>query len=293
MSQTIVEPAQGKESFRVRIDVAIGAIFAAAIVALTAATVIESRAELLRAERMHAVALVEHLARMVAGGSSVSAMQEEITRLQKYVSSRESTVELVPAGSPAPQRQTVLGERKVPFGVLRYSVANERLSALTWRAILIHGLTASIALVLMLIIVELMLRRRVLQPLESFRRQINHISRGGGWTTVLPEVDAELQELRRAISRVGPALGAQTLAWIETERRATTALIVRRIRSILDHRLPALLANIERLAQSRSPSADRLLEACQAEEELLSIESALSDLETMVESPSPRKEGHS
>lgn len=57
------------------------------------------------------------------------------------------------------------------------------------------------------------------------------MQRGGGWHTILPQTDSELEALAGAVKQLGPGLESQVHQWVEAERRAAVALLFNAVRS--------------------------------------------------------------
>ncbi len=142
---------------------------------------------------------------------------------------------------------------------IRYITRRNRMAGLTRRAIVVHVAHGVIALVVLLLIVEWSLRRRIFGPLEVMRHQLEHIHRGGK-VSGLPPVDRELADLSSAVQGIGPAVESQIAEWVESDRRATVAVMFARITHVLIPPLrSALMRGVQpfRSQRTRRQSRDR------------------------------------
>ena len=277
-------------SLRRRVDWAISVVFIAVIVALTAASAVVARREVFRGEQLHAAALLDHLTGMSI--QSEDQLRSEIAKMSSYLTGVGASIALVDSrdaindGLAVERPLVVAGARRM----LRYTVSNERVARLNHSIVWMHLMAGLLALAVMVIAVEWTLRRRLLAPIESFRKQLDSLA-AEGWSTPLPEVDTELADLRRSLSNVGPALTARTLEWFRDGQKHESAAAVMRIRDIVEERAPLVIERIERIAGGRI-SVLSLNEAYAAEEEILVICSALAELQAIIDSPAPAREGH-
>jgi hypothetical protein len=284
-------PPHRAPSLRRRVDSVIAGILLLAIAVLTAASALVSRGEVLRGERLHAAALLDHLTGMPL--RSEREMAAEIAKLSSYLTSVQAALTIVAEGAPGAEGLVIdrpftsIGGRRL----LRYTITEERVSRLTRSIVLMHVGAGTIALILMLGAVEWTLRRRLVVPLQLFRSRLDALA-AGGWSTALPEVDAELAELRVSLGTVGPALTAKTLEWFRQQQHRESAAALTRIRNIIEERVPLVVERIERLTRSSRLSVLSLNEAYAAEEEMLAICAALEELQAVIDSPAPQREGH-
>jgi HAMP domain-containing protein len=278
-------------SLRRRLDVTIAALLAATVVILTIASGIMARLELVRAQEAQAAALLEHLLGMKP--QSEPALRMEISKLAAHLDSSGATLSVRAANSRSANAGLTV-ERAIdgmPGRVLQYEISNAQVSRLTRSLVAMHLVAGVLALIAIIGAVEWTLRRRLLAPLRRFRIMLDEMATQG-WTSTLPEVDAELAALRYALGNVGPALTARTLEWFRHEQRRESAAAVTRLRTIIEERVPAVLARIEDITRGGRPSVLSLNEAYAAEEEMLTICAALTELQAVIDSPPAAREGH-
>lgn len=278
-------------SLRRRLDVTIAALLAATVVILTIASGIMARLELVSGQKAQAAALLEHLLGMKP--QSEPALRMEINKLAAHLESSGATISVKAADSRRANGGLTV-ERAIdgmPGRVLQYEISNTQVSRLTRSLIAMHLVAGVLALIAIIGAVEWTLRRRLLVPLRRFRNMLDEMATEG-WSSTLPEVDAELAALRSALGNVGPALTARTLEWFRHEQRRESAAAVTRLRTIIEERVPAVLERIEDITRGGRLSVLSLNEAYAAEEEMLTICTALTELQAVIDSPPAAREGH-
>ena len=288
VARTAAPPAP---SIRRRLDLTLTALLAATVVVLTVASGIMARVELVRVQNAQAAALLEHLLSMKP--ESEAALRLEINKLAAHLESSGATLAVKAAGSSTGNAGLTV-ERAIdgiPGRVLQYEISNAQVSRLTRSLVAMHVVAGALALVAIICAVEWTLRRRLVAPLRRFRTMLDEMATQG-WSSTLPEVDAELAALRSALGNVGPALTARTLEWFRHEQRRESAAAATRLRTIIEERVPAALERIEHITRGGRLSVLSLNEAYAAEEEVLSICAALTELQAVIDSPPAAREGH-
>ena len=240
----------GYGSFRFRTGVLVALVLASAVAVMTLVTIVQVRRELAMRDTAYGAAVIDHLVAMQTPLSTSHEVREHIGRLQPYLDRVGAAVELLPAdddsGATDGRLALLDGEYR-----LRYVTRNDRMAGLTRRAVVVHLAQGVIALVVLLLLVEWSLRRRIFGPLDVMRRQLEHIRRGGhvAW---LPPVDRELADLSSAVQGIGPAVESQIAEWVETDRRATVAVMFARITRALMPPLRSALVVSERIAANNA-----------------------------------------
>jgi HAMP domain-containing protein len=223
------------------------AVFTATLALFTAAGIVEERRQILRNETEEARALVEHVAQMpefkVPSTSAEAA--PHLASLRDLLRVAGADLEMTPrpsishTGSAGPTELTtgVLATRQVSLSDgtfdLRYRKDPGRFREMAARSVTIHALHGLLALAALIAGTEWILRRRLLAPLAHISRQVDHMRSGGGWLTILPRTDSELETLAGAVGRLGPDLERQVHQWVEAERRAAVAFMLHVVRSEL------------------------------------------------------------
>lgn len=282
--------APSPRSLRRRLDLTIAALLAVTVAVLTIASGIMARVELLEGQQAQAAALLEHLLQMQP--RSEVELQTEIEKLSAHLKSSGATLAVKAADVQTDTKLTV--ERAipgVPGRVLQYEISNAQVSRLTRSLVIMHLVAGALALIVIIVAVEWTLRRRLLAPLRRFRSMLDEMATQG-WSSTLPDVDAELAALRSALGNVGPALTARTLEWFRHEQRRESAAAVTRLRNIIEVRVPAVIVRIAELTRGERLSVLSLNEAYAAEEEMLTICAALTELQAVIDSPPAAREGH-
>jgi len=285
-------PSQRAVSLRHRMDLTVASIFVITVVVLTLTSAIAARNEVLRGERHHAEALLDHLSSMPAL-RRVAAARSEIAHLQPYLARLGSRLDLVEPGSVMPSGLVVqrsLSEGRDAF-ILRYTVGARHVAELTRSIVAMHVAGGAVALAGVLLAVELTLRRRLVVPLLTIKMQLESLCRDG-WFVAVPGVDDELAQLQRILGNVGPAVSAHTIEWIPRSTEHERDAAGRRIRDLIESRVPAAIDRIESLTRSGRLSVLSLDEAYAAEEEVLGIAAALVELRELLVSPRQPREGH-
>ncbi len=278
------------KSLRRRLDLTIAALLAATLAVLTGASGIMARVELLEGQAAQAAALLEHLLQMQP--RSELELQTEIDKLSAHLESSGATLAVRDADSHTDSKLTV--ERAIPGmpgRVLQYEISNAQVSRQTRSLVIMHLVAGTLALIVIIVAVEWTMRRRFLAPLQRFRTMLDEMATQG-WSSTLPEVDAELAALRSALGNVGPALTARTVEWFRHQQRRESAAAVTGLRTIIEERVPAVLERIEDITRGGRLSVLSLNEAYAAEEEMLTICAALAELQAVIDSPAAAREGH-
>lgn len=225
----------GVKSVRFRLAAWIAAVLLFALAPLTAATIAVERGLVLDLQSATGESLVAHLASMPEFHASLATARQHIEGLARALSATGATLEIVPpAAAPG---AGMVAERRLDLDagpyLLRYRADAPWLSRLVGRAVALHVLVGAMALTVLLAGAQWIVRTRLVAPLGRIAHQVRFMGRGGGWTPELPEADAELGEVQRAISDLGPALQAQVGQWIEGERRAAMAATLAGVRARL------------------------------------------------------------
>jgi hypothetical protein len=279
-----------RKSIRRRLDMTLATLLTATVAVVTIASAVIARSELQHAQKLQAAALLEHLLAMRP--QSESGLNSEIAKLSAHL--RSSSATLVITAASAPKETTLVVERSIlgmSGKVLRYESSGAQVAQVTRSIVFMHLLAGAVAVLMIIAAVEWTLRRRLFAPLQQFRNMLDEMATQG-WSSTLPEVDAELAALRSALGNVGPALTARTLEWFRHEQRRESAAAVTRLRTIIEERVPAALARIEDITRGGRLSVLSLNEAYAAEEEMLTICAALTELQAVIDSPPAAREGH-
>ena len=208
---------------------------AATIAALTAATVAVQRSVVLDLQKAAGEALLAHLATMPdLQGESVD-VRRAVAAISDRLHASGSRLELAPAsGAPS---SGIVATRHIDLSdgayELRYGAEDAWIDEVTRRTVLLHVLHGAIALGVLVLGAEWILRTRLVAPLRGLAHQVRFMASGGGWSPHLPEADAELGEVRLALAEMGPALHAQVVQWVEAERRAGAMAVTAALREKL------------------------------------------------------------
>lgn len=239
-----IEPACG--SFRFRTGFLVTLVLTITVAVMTLVTIVQARRELIRRDQVYGEAVIDHLVAMQTPASTSQDVRDQIRRLQPFLDRVGTGVELIAGGQnarPTDGRLTLLdGEYR-----LRYVAHAGRTAGLTRRAIAVHLVHGVITLLALLLVVEWSLRRRIFVPLAAMQRELEHVHRGGA-VTGLPPVDHELTGLSSAVQGIGSAVETQIAEWVETDRRATVALMISRITHALMPPLRSALMLSEKIA---------------------------------------------
>jgi len=241
-----IEEAYG--SFRFRTGLFVTLILTITVAIMTVVTIVQVQRELARRDAVYGAAVIDHLVAMQTPLSTSQEFREQIERLRPYLDRVGASVELVVDGEEARAGDARLVLLDGEYS-LRYVTRGDRTASLTREALLVHLVHGVITLVALLLVVEWGLRRRIFAPLDAMRRQLEHIRRGGR-VAGLPPVDHELDGLSSAVRGIGPAVERQVAEWIETDRRATVALMFARITHALMPSLRSALMLSEKIATS-------------------------------------------
>jgi HAMP domain-containing protein len=223
------------------------AVFTSTLALFTAAGIVEERRQILRNDTDQARAFVEHVAQMpeFKMPSTFGAAAPHLASIRDLLRAAGADLEMTPrplrtrTGSAGPRELTtgVLATRQISLsdGVfeLAYRKDPGRYREMAARSVTIHVLHGVLALAALVVGTEWILRRRLLAPLARISHQVDHMRSGGGWLTILPQTDSELEALAGAVGRLGPALERQIQQWVEAERRAAVAFMLNVVRSEL------------------------------------------------------------
>lgn len=238
-------PSRRRRSLRLRLSGWIVGIFTATLAVFTAAGIVEERRQILRNEIDQARAFVEHVARMPEFGmqSTFGEAAPHLASIRGLLRAGGADLEMAPRARKALRPSAastelttgVLAAREISIAdgtfELVYRKDPERFRQIAARSVLIHVLHGILALATLLAGTEWILRRQLLAPLAKISHQVNHMRRGGGWLTILPRTDTELEGLAGAVKDLGPGLEGQVQEWIDAERRAAVALCLITVRS--------------------------------------------------------------
>jgi len=286
LAGTTARPAM---SLRRRLDLTIAVFLAMTVVVLTVASGIMARVELVRAQKAQAAALLEHLVGMTP--HSEAALRLEIDKLAAHLETSGATLAVKAADARGGEAGLTV-ERAIDGmsgRVLQYQISNAQMARLTRSLVVTHVAAGALALVAIMGAVEWTLRRRLIAPLGRFRAMLDEMATQG-WSSTSPEVDAELAALRYSLSNVGPALSARTLEWFRHKQRRESAAALTRLRIIVEERAPAVLERIQAITSGGRLSVLSLDEAYAAEEEVLMICAALTELQAVIDSPPAARE---
>ncbi len=191
-----------------------------------------------------------HLAAMPEFRGDRAAALAHAERLDSVLQGAGIRLDVVPAITP--RSAEVIASRTIELAegrfVLRYRSDAPRLARLLKRALTFHLVLGAVALGILLVGSEWILRARLVEPLRRIAHQVRFMRTGGGWKPKLPPSDAELADLGQALEELGPALHAQVEEWLEGERRAAAARALSELRARLrepQHRALALLGDIQ------------------------------------------------
>lgn len=224
------------------------AVFAATLAIFTALGIIQERQQMVELETERARALLAHLAGMPDLAQTREAGLAHLQPLRDLLAATGADVEFLPvtAASPdGPAAKFVLTSRLVALREgafeLRYSVDPGRYREMAQRNVVTHVVHGLLALAVLVAGFEWILRRYLEGPLKTISHQVL-LMRHGGWLPRLPKTDRELEELNRAIAGLGPTLENQVHQWIEAERRAAMADVLRSLRRDLEEPRRRVLA---------------------------------------------------
>jgi hypothetical protein len=225
------------------------AVFAATLAIFTALGIAQERRQMVELETKRARALLAHLAGMPEFGQTREAALAHLQPLRDLLAATGADVDMVPvmAANPPdrPAVYRVLASRLVALREgtfeLRYSVDPNRYREMAQRAVVTHVVHGLLALAVLVAGFEWILRRNLEGPLKTISHQVL-LMRHGGWLPRLPKTDRELEELNRAIAGLGPTLENQVHQWIEAERRAAMADVLRSLRRDLEEPRRRVLA---------------------------------------------------
>lgn len=203
---------------------------------VTAASAAWDRQRMRRAESAYVSGFLEHLAAMpelrVDSGSvraHLAALEESFTRAGGRVALvRAGSTAAAPLGSGAVACEPL----SLPDGewVLHYWSDGRFIRSQRRQSLAIHASLAVVTVLGLVVGVDRILRRSLLEPLSVISRQLERITEGGGWLASVPETDVELARLSKALRALGPGLEAQMREWIETERRCAAAAVLAGLR---------------------------------------------------------------
>ncbi len=240
-------PPRRPRSLRLLLSGWIVAVFTATLALFTAAGIVEERRQILRNETEEARAFVEHVAQMpeFKTPSTFGEAAPHLASLRGLLRAAGADLEMTPRRSIALERSAgptelttgVLATRQVSLSDGTFDLAYRkdpgRFREMAARSVTIHVLHGVLALAALVAGTEWILRRRLLAPLARISHQVDHMRSGGGWLTILPQTDSELEVLAGAVGRLGPALERQVHQWVEAERRAAVAFMLNVVRSEL------------------------------------------------------------
>ncbi len=226
----------GTVSIRLRLASLTTLVFVLMYVTLVVTDMKAQRDRLLERERVHAEALLDHLVQMPEFRSDLGAASERLAALSTIHAHGGAQISIAMAGKGASTPDEVIGEalaeRSVMLSgvayVVRYRLARSVITSLTRRTIAVHAVHGLIALVVLLALTDLVVRRRLVQPLERLVGAMHRMASGGWEVHVDGEFDREIGPLREEAERLGLRLENQVELWIETDRRIGAAQRLRR-----------------------------------------------------------------
>ena len=168
--------------------------------------------------------------------SDLGAASERLAALSTIHAHGGAQISIALAGKSASTPKEVIGEtlaeRSVMLSgvayIVRYRLARSVITTLTRRTIGVHAAHGLIALVVLLALMDLVVRRRLVQPLERLVAAMHRMASGGWKVHVDGEFDREIEPLREEAERLGLRLLNQVELWIETDRRIGAAQRLRR-----------------------------------------------------------------
>jgi HAMP domain-containing protein len=223
-------------SIRLRLAALTTLVFVLMYVTLVVTDMKSQRDRLLERERVHAEALLDHLVQMPEFRSDLRAASERLAALSTIHAHGGAQISIAMAGKSASTPEEVIGETLAERSVLlsgvayvvRYRLARSVITTLTRRTIGVHAAHGLIALVVLLALTDLVVRRRLVQPLERLVAAMHRMASGGWEVHVDGEFDREIGPLREEAERLGLRLENQVELWIETDRRIGAAQRLRR-----------------------------------------------------------------
>ena len=226
----------GTVSIRIRLASLTTLVFVLMYVTLVVTDMKAQRDRLLERERVHAEALLDHLVQMPEFRSDLGAASERLAALSTIHAHGGAQISIALAGKGASTPEEAIGEtlaeRSVMLSgvayVVRYRLAPSGLATLNRRTIAVHAAHGLIALVVLLALTDLVVRRRLVQPLERLVSAMHRMASGGWEVHVDGEFDREIGPLREEAERLGLRLENQVELWIETDRRIGAAQRLRR-----------------------------------------------------------------
>jgi hypothetical protein len=232
-----------------------------AVALLTAAAIWEERREVLRQEKEQAGALLQHLARMDEFRGTLARARSRLEPVSDLLRATGAQIELVPR-LPARRRKDLRSSPELPGDVLatqpvsllegdfalHYLADPRKFRKIAVRSAATHIVYGVLALVALVGGTQWILRRKLLLPLSRIAHKVDNMRRGGGWLPVLPPTDSELAGLVQSVRELGPGLESQVLQWIEVERRAVAATLLKDLDKSLSEprrRLMALAGDLQ------------------------------------------------
>ncbi|MCM2314818.1 MAG: HAMP domain-containing protein [Thermoanaerobaculia bacterium] len=232
-------------SIRLRLAALTTLVFVLMYVTLVVTDMKSQRDRLLERERVHAEALLDHLVQMPEFRSDLGAASERLAALSTIHAHGGAQISIALAGKDASTPEEVIGETLAERSVLlsgvayvvRYRLDRSVITTLTRRTIGVHAAHGLVALVVLLALMDLVVRRRLVQPLERLVAAMHRMASGGWEVHVDGEFDREIGPLREEAERLGLQLGNQVELWIETDRRIGAAQRLRRFHDPLRAKL--------------------------------------------------------
>ena len=219
-------------SLRWRIGGFTALVLGLTLAALTAAAILEERRVVLRVETDSARSLLGHLATMPEFRSSLGAAEARLAPLRDALAGAGVSVEIRPGGFPSQDGTLATAPVSLsegPFAIV-YRVDPSRLAEIVRGSAGVHVFLGALALVLLLLGTEWILRRHLVATVDAFALQVHHMGRGIGWEPRVPATDSELAGLAASLRELGPTLEAQVREWIGAERLAAEAQLLGRLR---------------------------------------------------------------
>ena len=253
-------------SIRLRLASLTTLVFVLMYVTLVVTDMKAQRDRLLEREKVHAEALLDHLVQMPEFRSDLGAASERLAALSTIHAHGGAQISIAVAGKVAPTPEEVIGETLAERSVLlsgvayvvRYRLARSVITTLTRRTIGVHAAHGLVALVVLLALTDLVVRRRLVQPLERLVAAMHRMA-SGGWTVhVDGEFDREIGPLREEAERLGLRLENQVELWIETDRRIGAAQRLRRFHDPLRARLLRIRALMSSMEKEPAATAESI-----------------------------------